>query len=205
SVLYSCAQSNVSNSSERDYQEAMGFFRKSFINHFPVKKNGSGNESSMFSAKSEKKNDFNLLLYQYNVNQDTIYSVLKKIRDKAIAEYKPTDSCLLIVNRFETAGSKDSLEIPIITDSTLINRDCYNKKYPVPNFIGSHQNIMNRDFRLDDSFTIYVLDAKKVDSWGTEFALGPDPQMPNNWKNGYSKGVAISKKKQTVIYWTVIW
>lgn len=162
-------------------------------------------ESAVVSSRDETKNDFNLLLYEYQVDTNEIDLILGRIKNKAIAKYNFLDSCVLIVNRFETESSKYSLETPIITDSTLINRICYDKKYPIPNFIGFHENDMNRDSKLDNTFTIYVLDANRADSWGTEFAMEPAPQMPNNWKNGYSKGIAISRKHQTIIYWTVIW
>jgi hypothetical protein len=35
--------------------------------------------------------------------------------------------------------------------------------------------------------------------------MKPAYQMPKQWQNGYSKGIAISKEKRTVVYWTVIW
>ena len=204
-ALYSCAQTNVSDNTENDYQEAKGFFKKHFVNHFPDKKRKTAKESAMLSSRSERKNDFNLILYQYKVDSKEIDSVIKNIRNKVIANYNPSDTCLLVVNRFESVDSKDSSTIPIIKDSTLINRDCYITKYPIPNFIGFMANSSESDLKLDSSFTIYVLEAKKVDTWGAEFAMGAAPQMPNNWKNGFSKGVAISPQKSTIIYWTVIW
>ena len=204
-ALCSCTYTNVSEDTEKDYQKAKGFFEKKFVDHFPDKKLRSAKESALLSSRSERKNDFNLILYQYNVDVREIDSVIKSIQNKAIAHYNPSDTCLLVVNRFESIDSKDSSLVPTIKDSTLINRDCYYRKYPIPNFIGFMSNSSESDLKLDSSFTVYVLEAKKVDSWGVEFALEPAPQMPSNWKNGYSKGIALSTKKSTIVYWTVIW
>ena len=45
----------------------------------------------------------------------------------------------------------------------------------------------------------------KKDESGEEFKMTPNPQMPANWKNGYSKGIAVNRGKKTLIYWGVIW
>ena len=37
------------------------------------------------------------------------------------------------------------------------------------------------------------------------FDILPNPQMPLDWQNGYSKGLAINKKRKTIIYWGIIW
>lgn len=111
---------------------------------------------------------------------------------------------MLIVNRFETIETNENQTIPII-DSALLNRKCYSNKYPIPNFVNYEKYNRDKALGLDDTFVIYVLESKNVKSWGNEFDMGPAEQMPDNWKNGYSKGVAISQEKQTVIYWTVIW
>ncbi|NII83705.1 hypothetical protein FHT21_002750 [Pedobacter sp. SG908] len=193
-----CAQTNIRLSDERDYEEYKRGFDQKFTAHFPVKISASSQSCAMFSDKNEKKNDFILMLCENGISQNEINHVLDKNKDKVVAEYKASDSCLLIVNRFETKETLDNPDLRVKIDSSLIHRECYQKKYPVPNFV-------NYGGSLHDSFMIYVLESEKINSWERKFGMGPAPQMPDPWKNGFSRGIAISKEKKTVIYWTVIW
>lgn len=189
---------------EKYYQKYKKNFDKKFTDHFPAKSVFSALSADAFSSMEQKKNNFSLLLYQYDVKPEEVDEVNDKFRKAAIAQYKSSDSCLLIVNRFESKETEEDQKNPII-DSNLLIEKCYANKYPVPNFVNYRQYNENRPLRLDDSFVIYVLESKKIGSWETEFGMKADPQMPDNWKNGYSKGVAVSKEQQIVIYWTVIW
>ena len=201
-----CTQNHsIMDESESRYQEYKRGFEKEFVDHFPAKRVLSATSTSSYSSKDEKKNDIGLLLYQYDVKPKEVDEVNDKFRKIAIAQYKSSDSCLLIVNRFESRQTNESREILKIDDKSLVNRECYSSKYPVPNFVNYRQYNENRSLRLDDTFVIYVLESKKVVSWEKEFGMKANPQMPDNWKNGYSKGVAVSKEQQIVIYWTVIW
>jgi hypothetical protein len=200
-----CAQTPPNSRSDKKYQEYKNKFEKKFIDHFPDSITKFLNRSSIFSDRDEKKNDYALLLYEYGVSDAEIKTVEDKFKTIAMVKYKSSDSCLLIVNRFETRHTIENYEFPEIRDSTLLNRSCYVNRLPIPNFINYEEYNQDRSLRLDDTFLIYVLDAKKVSSWENEFGMGPALQMPEHWKNGYSKGVAVSQEKQTIIYWTVIW
>lgn len=196
--------SSISATGEAYYQKYKKNFEKKFIDHFPAKSTHSGASSDAFSSMEQKKNNFSLMLYQYGVEAEELDKLNDKFRKSAIAKYNTSDSCLLIVNRFETIETDENQKIPFVNNS-LLNMECYSNKYPIPNFVNYEKYNKDRALRLDDTFAIYVIDSKKVESWKGEFNMGPDVQMPDNWANGYSKGVAISKKNQTVIYWTVIW
>ena len=195
---------SINSKGEMYYQKYKKNFDRKFIDHFPAKGIQPGISADAFSSLEHKKNNISLMLYQYGMSIEGIQNLNNKFKKLAIAEYKSSDSCLLIVNRFETIETDENQKMPDINLS-LLNNECYSNKYPIPNFVNYENYRKDRALRLDDSFTIYVLEAKKVDSWGTDFALEPAPQMPKNWKNGYSKGVAISHENHTVIYWTIIW
>lgn len=199
-----CAQDNAT-SFKTDFDEYKSHFDSHFIDHFPKDLFKSATYNNIFTSRDTTGNDLNLFFYGYGINQNELDGISRQIKDKAIARYHAQDSCLLIINRFETKESKDSLLTPVISDRNLINKKCYTDKYPIPNFVAYKEYNPKRALRLDDTFEIYVLEAKKVKNWGKQFGLGPDPQMPDQWKNGYSKGVAISMQKKTIVYWMVIW
>ncbi|ATP58026.1 hypothetical protein CPT03_16910 [Pedobacter ginsengisoli] len=196
--------SSISATGEMYYQKYKNNFDKKFIDHFPAKSTQSGSFAAAFSSLEQKKNNISLMLYQYGVKTEEIQNLNNKFKKLAIAKYRSSDSCLSIINRFETTETDENQKMPVI-DMSLLNNGCYINKYPIPNFVNYENYNRDRALRLDDAFVIYVLECKKVDSWKAKFNMGPNIQMPENWKNGYSKGVAISQQNQTVIYWTVIW
>ncbi len=189
------------NGENEKYLEFRKQFDSTLINHFPMKLNSV--ENLITSNSNTEKNDVGLFLFEYDLPENEIKSLEKKFAKNSIATYSAKDLCLLKVNPFETIKTKDSLEVVEITDSTLINKPCYKNLLPIPNFI-DFSIAKKTDFWNDKSFSIYVLDAKSGNHF-KEFDLQPNPQMPEKWKNGFSKGVAINKQKRTVIYWSIIW
>jgi hypothetical protein len=152
-----------------------------------------------------EKNDVGLILYEYDVYIKEIDSIIERVNKIApLAKYKSSDSCLLIINRFETLDTYKNFAIPPVKDSSQINKKCYRNQYPLPNFIEYYRPNKNSDLKLDNTFLIYVLEAGSG-KYSEKYNLLPSPQMPDNWKNGYSKGIAISEQNKTIIYWSVIW
>lgn len=197
----SCTNKNsFSNVTNDNYLEAKNQFDSILVNHFPTTLN-SNNNLTVSNTNSEK-NDVGLFLFEYNLSEENIKKIKKKVQS-ALSQYNINDSCLLIVNRFETIKTKDSLELVEIKDSSLIDKPCYNKRLPIPNFIDF--SIANSiGFWEHKNFEIYVLDVGSGNHFN-RFNLYPNIQMPKNWKNGFSKGIAIDETKKTVIYWSIIW
>lgn len=206
-VFESCSQKALENSEGKtldkdEYAEYKRDFDFEFINHFPLKVIFP--EYLIVNRTNKEKNDVGLILYQYGLNLGIIDTIESKvIKNGFLAKYKSTDSCLLVVNRFETFETHKNVVKPPIIDSSLVDRKCYEKKYPIPNFIDYSLPNTKIGLKLDDSFDLFVFEAKPKPN--NRFELQPSPQMPSNWKNGYSKGVAISKRNKTVIYWAIIW
>jgi hypothetical protein len=183
-------------------------FRRNFdvklIDHFPSAI--ITDTCYKLTSKTDKqKNDVGLLLYNYVVNKRTIDSIEENLKRKSIlAKYVSSDSCLLVVNRFETRETSENGTTPEIKDTAQINRDCYERRYPVPNFIECKYSTKGSATKLDSTFVIYVLEARSG-KFFPKYDLKPSPQMPVKWKNGYSKGIAISEQRKTVIYWGILW
>jgi len=195
------SQQYADDSSQLEYQEMKGKFDALMTDHFPVKKSQI---SSVYMSLNTKKDELGLILYQYEIPSDTIRKIRKEIEDKAIAYYTPSDDCLFIINRFETFQTLENREVITNVDSAKVNDSCYKDLYPIPNFIRVENPMKHSDIKLNETYRIYVLEAKPGVFY-KELQPSPSPQMPKNWGNGYSKGIAISEKDNTVIYWGIIW
>lgn len=96
---------------------------------------------------------------------------------------------------------KKKLKAEKITYSTLdINGVMY---YPVPEFDFDDDPAMELNLcGLPSDFTIYIIEAKP-EKLRERFYLASI--MPQGWENGYTKGVCISKQRNSVIYWGAAW
>jgi|WetSurMetagenome_2_1015567.scaffolds.fasta_scaffold28972_3 hypothetical protein len=110
-----------------------------------------------------------------------------------------SDSCLLIIQRF---GMNEKEKYSVYTDSLFMRCKCFS--YPIPDFTILNKCMNKNFYLLPDDFTLYVIDAKPgifMDSLCLSKGLG----LPKEWKNGYSKGIAVSKKRSAIIYWLDVW
>lgn len=208
SVTFSrCFRHKTSKYSAQKYEEYKNDFDKNLTQFFPESiANLETEYIDFFDNRNTSKNNYALMLYEYNVLPAVVDSAVIKARSLARAVYGGSDSCLLIVNKFETKETNQSIDPIAIIDSSNIERDCYNGQLPVPNFVDYRTLKAKQIEGLDTSFKIYVFEASHISSWGTAYNnMLPNPQMPMKWRNGYSKGMAISEKNKTVIYWLVIW
>ncbi len=200
SILVGCSDKrHVLMKSNDSYTQYKKMFSDSLLNHFP--KEIEHIQNGMVATTNEKKNDIGLLLFESGLKDNEIDSLEKEINSVAIAVYDSKKECLLIVNRYETQETYESYQTVIIPDSVSVEKDCYKGLYPIPNF--KRFSYTNSEFNLKKA-KIYVLEAKPQKVEG-KFKLNPNNQMPNQWKNGYSRGIAIDKEEKTIIYWLVEW
>ncbi|QSW89313.1 hypothetical protein J0383_00525 [Flavobacterium endoglycinae] len=198
-MFASCNGQVISKEDINEYIKSKGEFDKILTSHFPNKL--VAYPYTIINNKNKSKNDICFMLYENDVDSLKIDSIINKYY--FVAKYTYQDSCLFLINRFETKNTYENRKKVEILDSLLVNRDCYKMKYPVPNF--KVYNLTDgRGLKLDESFNIYVLDAKSGNRF-ENFNLLPNLQMPPEWQNGYSKGIACSKKDKTLIYWGIIW
>ncbi|WP_306352605.1 hypothetical protein [Flavobacterium sp. '19STA2R22 D10 B1'] len=199
-LTFSCVNQNFEFNEK--YLKDRSEFEASLINFFPKKI--MTNPAKVISSKDLSKNDVAIMVYEYNADPKVVDSVINYMEKKKVVKYNSRNSCLLIVNGFETIETYENIEKAIIKDSTQINKECYKGLLPIPNFINYNYPNKKNELKLDGNFDIYVLEAKSGNHF-KEFDLQPNPQMPSEWKNGYSKGIAVSKEKHTIIYWSIIW
>lgn len=176
-------------------------FDSTFVDHFP--KELKRMENSLSSMTDIRKDDIGIYLYQYNIPKTEIDSIVSYLSERGYRDkYNSKEDCLFKVNPFETIESLESYDKPKLKEGIEIEKTCYSNKLPIPNFV-DFQKDSKIDIWEDDEFDIYVFEAEKgIFYKGLEIA---SEQMPKEWGNGYSKGMAISQQHKIVIYWMVIW
>jgi len=181
----------------KDYLYSKSFFENDLVKHFPDSL--SENYITYSESKSPEAGLIRLdLICKLNLIE---YNHIKHI-SKAL--YLPSDTCLLIVNRFANRENY-SFNIKINhKDSLKINNNCYQEKLPIPNFWYNDYTTNDTDCRLPKDFEIFVIDAKSGIFLDKKL-LTDGRYMPNEWKNGFTRGVAISIKRNVIIYWLLIW
>lgn len=202
SFLVSCNGQPAGTAATIKYMDSKSEFEYKLVNHFPSK--NITLPYTTLNNKNVEKNEVGFMLYEYNVGSETKTTVSDFVKNNAIAHYTNKDQDLLIVNRFETLETYENRLDVVISDSTKIERSAYEKLFPIPNFINFEDPDYKKDIKLKGDFDIYVLEAKSG-NYFKEFDLKPNAQMPLKWKNGYSKGIAIGRDKNTIIYWGIIW
>ena len=184
-----------------DYFKFKKNFNSELISHFPEKI--TSEKSFVVCNTDRKKNDINLIFTEIDLTKSELKDIENNIKGKYIAMYDFRDSCILKVNSFETIETKENYIIIKNIDTSKINDICLSKKIPIPNFI-DNSIYYKYDFWKDESNVIYVFEAKSG-NYFKEYDLKANLQMPEKWKNGYSKGIVINKSKKSVIYWSIIW
>lgn len=200
-LINNCTKNNFDNP---DYDKFKRNFNKTLINQFP--KDIETEEHTLSCKLDLEKDNVGLLLREYNLPDEKLLKINKSLTKNYIAKYNSSEHCLLKVNMFETAKTYDDFKVTIVKDSLLLQKSCYRNKYPIPNFVeydNSEYNLKPSNV-WKENYDIYVLNAKPGNHF-KKFDLKPNPQMPEKWKNGYSKGIAINNVTKTVIYWSIIW
>lgn len=184
------------------YDNYLSSFDTICINHFPKSPVVTNYDITMHTDTS--KNDVWLVLSYFNL-PDSIYLELANnlLAQKSIAHYNANDSCLLFINPFETLNSIN-LYTPAAIDTNLIEKICYQGKYPIPNLFNINQDFYFSERNANNWYNIYIIDVNSNFRSGKYF-MQPNSQMPIEWKNGYSKGYALCEQSNSIVYWAAIW
>ena len=91
-----------------------------------------------------------------------------------------------------------SIQVLNEISNTLIRKN----KLPIPNFWPMKFDSESIT-RLPEKFKIYIFEAKQK-ILNRDLMTHKD-YMPDKWKHGYSKGVAINDETYEIIYWFVLW
>jgi hypothetical protein len=181
------------------YRQVIKSYKLEFINHFPsdiIKgkidetKNGKYDVTRLFLLVQDTTENFNKL-------RDSITKISK-------AKYLATDTCLFIINKFTTEQNfTTEQKVNVKEINNYFKSNCVKNNLPIANFWGLFDNTTSL-CKLPDSYNIYVLEAKSGLYWDEKHRSN-GKYMPENWKHGYSKGVAMNDKTHEIIYWFVLW
>ncbi len=193
-------------------------FPKELLMHFPAK-------GDSLTTIAGRKTPISLLPERIGYSYVLAVSVIKKgnwepfksiIMESAIQNLKYNDSCNLFVYPFYKIKT-DPMEIfnseEYFTKDTQLHSSaknygrtfaskCPNPSLPVPCLTVLFDELDK--VTLEQDFELYIIEAKQgeyLDSESLSSGLG----MPPEWKNGYTRGVALDNKNQKAIYWLIIW
>jgi len=184
------------------YQQDKSIFHNRFIDHFP--KDLHPIEELIFSTIGkypEIENVGFILCVKYT--KKTLNLIDQKANDMCIRRYTNTDTCLLVLNKYvtkENIGFKRRLSSK---EKMALLKASKMERVPIPKFI-NYPSESNTEYRLPEDYTLYVIEAKSGEFWENKYLM-KDAMMPEEWKHGYSKGIAVSTRRLEVIYWFEIW
>ena len=211
-LLFACREENPFQKREREYHKSLLFFRDSLIQHFPRELGNAGYKTSVLGSTDTVKDFFNMhLLYlyrKYSYNE----SLLQGYLDQEYAEvhsrvdslsqvvYDANDSTLLLVFHY-----LDKIkEKGYVYDFFARRNKNVSKSLPVPLF-GDDYNIRETYSGLRDGFKLYVLGAE-AGCFLPKCKLGDSSAcLPEKWKHGYSRGVALNDQTKEAVFWIIVW
>ncbi len=180
-----------------EFLKSKSFFTYEMVNHFP-----NSLDDNYITYTESVSPEIGLvrldLISKFETSLKTNYDV------ESLAVYKASDTCLLVANRFANIENYSFNIVLSHKDSIKIDLECYNSKYPIPNFWHNDYTTNKTECKLPNDFTIYVLKSEPGKYLEVNL-LSEGRYMPEKWKNGYSMGVAISKERKIIIYWVIIW
>jgi len=133
-----------------------------------------------------------------------IDSIINKLDLRNPIKY--SDSCNVVLYKYQSNTTKSSMIGKEWLYKKWVNKleTCSSKSEPIPNFIEAGTGEFQYTNGISDEFDIYVLEANSGKHFEEKY-YGSALIMPEKWKRGYSKGYAINKKSNKVIYWLTIW
>lgn len=143
--------------------------------------------------------------YYLQCEISNIDSMIFETRSKSIGEYLFSDSCNIVIYKYQNKRSYYSTEGQEWRYNEWINRlkDCHDN-YPIPNFLGLEETDYIPGIGLTDDYNVYVLKSDNRRVFDDKY-YGSKVIMPENWSTGYSSGVCINERRKRVVYWIVIW
>lgn len=133
-------------------------------------------------------------------------SILSEVSNRALAKYKYSDSCNLILFRFQDGPLKMSPKGKEWLYAKWIDglSKCSEAHYPIPNFIDIGLDDNRLVAGLPDDYDLFIIEATSQEQFESKFSMDDMP-LPKQWKHGISKGYAISTIRNHLIYWLVVW
>lgn len=185
---------------DKNYERINKVFNK-YVDFFPSSEEAYSLNTT-WSLSSE--DEYNIKAVFKFKDKSLFHQINEEIKSNSVIKYKADEECLLVLNRFTTNSNYGYPSNSEVIDS-LINLECYENLYPIPNFSNFDDYQTNKtQCKLSSDFVIYVLDSK-LGKFLPKSDITKGKYMPKKWRNGLSRGVALSEKREIAIYWIIIW
>ena len=188
-----------------EYKADLRKMPSNLINHFPEEVTNDMSANFIMNRDTTSGCIY-YMVFEYK-KDELAKSWLDSIDKQSISKYEASDENIISIKRetvtywhpekrvnYKEVSFNDKLYFPIPyfeKRSSLEYRGDINEIYSDTTTSG-----------LSKDFMVYVFDFKPGIFWE---GLSPSEYMPSQWKNGYSKGIAINEKNSVVIYWFIIW
>ncbi len=204
----SCQNIDVKKQIQERYKQSIHFFEEVLVSHFPAELPDScWFRTTVTEADTLEMAGFGVdkLFMTYSLSQ--YKNIAAQFRYLPNTTYSATDSSLLLIFDYcdvvEIEGSTYRNQEPPERQALANHNVTTASSLPVPLFeIDEYKG--NTISGLTEDFKIYVLDAKPGKYIDDKYLQECDC-LPEKWKHGYSKGVALSDMRNVVIYWAVVW
>lgn len=205
--IFGCVNSN----SIPEYNEGLNSFKKFYknktiINHFPKKIKLIRN---FYCYSLSRDVDFAEIYLSVNSNIKDI-ELIKKNRYKFIGEFKSDNlfqvNVDLIRDSSETYASKVDFAHDLIPIGNIEQFD-FGLGQQNDTIYTNNQNKYNviNKYVLPEDLKIYVIDANSGDFFVNDVFRVKRYSQLRKWKNGFSRGIAISEKYKIIMYWLITW
>lgn len=197
---------------QRDYKKSLDFFDSSHVNHFPKSLPNFNNYSYSSNVLSREVIDKFAFSYRKLELRDKVskddYDIFKSgITNGGYIQIIHSDTNLLLLFSYADKTEFEGIMFKDLETSAkkkLVKHNIANaNSLPIPLFeIDGFKG--DTQYGLTDDFIVYVMGAEPGRYMEDKY-LHDCECLPENWKHGYSKGVALSDKRQVIIYWVAVW
>lgn len=205
-----CQNVDIRKKMQEDYKQSISFFNDQLVNHFPT----NLPDSCSFGATVPKKDNIKMLgfgvdavLLWKGYPTSKYKNLSSQLKELSKAIYLATDTNLLLVFSYcdviKIEGRTYINQEPPERQALAKHNPTITRNLPVPLFeIDEYKG--NTMCGLTKDFKLYVLDADYGKYIADKYLQECDC-LPKKWKHGYSKGIALSDKRQVIIYWVIVW
>ena len=180
-------------------EELVKYFPDTLLKHFPENINTQFQINTTYPVSCNQNNRCGVTLL-VNYDEDFLKRVEEDLTSISIVNLKYSDNCNLIVD-----AKHSKVDCNNYLDTIL--RNCNIFSPPIPNFpkiLNENKTLIKTDSIDINKFQIYVLMAFPG-VYIDKSNLSNGWCLPEEWKNGFSKGIALNTEDNQVIYWLEIW
>ncbi|UQD55211.1 hypothetical protein [Flavobacterium sp. K5-23] len=177
-----------------DYLQLLQEYPKGLTIHFPKENKVKSDYVIHYTYLSKySPSQFIVKQKESKVKIDSLISVARKLTY--------SDTSYYIVNKYLRDSNILSITKNYAQFKTQVVRQ---GAVPIPNFYGVIDFDENSYNLLNKTYTIYLIESDSKQCCSEKYHQG-SWHMPDDWKDGFSRGYAINFEDNSVIYWLVIW